>query len=154
MDKEELSTAVLAVHTDIKIREKADRAAVNVPVERLLEVMGQLRDDPAFSFDMLCAHTAIDWPAEQKIELVYQLYSTTHRHYLMATVFLPRTEAIAPSVMQFWQIAEWQEREVFDMFGVRYSGHPDLRRILLEDEWVGHPLLKDYKDDFMLVRPW
>jgi NADH:ubiquinone oxidoreductase subunit C len=69
-------------------------------------------------------------------------------------VKVPRQNPIAPSVHLLWPIAEWQEREVYDLFGVKYAGHPDLRRLFLEDDWKGFPLLKDYKDDFTLERPW
>ena len=154
MDNTELQAAALALHPELKLREKADRPAIQVPVADLIGVMNQLRQSPTLAFDMLCAHTAIDRPTENQIELVYQLYSTTNLHYLMVCVYLPRSAPIAPSVMKIWQLAEWQAREVYDMFGVGYTGHTDLRRVLLEDEWKGHPLLKDYKDDFMLERPW
>ena len=154
MDSAELQNAVLAISPQLKLREKADRPAVEVPPSGFLELMTTLSSDPKFSFDMLCAHSCIDWSAKEQFELFYQLYSTTNRHYLMVSVFLPRANAEAHSVRNIWEIAEWHEREVYDMFGVRYSGHNDLRRILLEDDWKGHPLLKDYKDDFMLERPW
>jgi NADH:ubiquinone oxidoreductase subunit C len=64
-----------------------------------------------------------------------------------------RDNPLVPTVMDIWPIAEWQEREVYDLFGVLYDGHPDLRRLFLEDDWVGFPLRKDYEDDFMLEPP-
>lgn len=155
MDSTELSTTVLALTPDIKIREKAaDRTAITVSAEQLMSVMLKLRNQDTLKFDMLCCSTAIDWLKDGKIELVYELYSTTHKHYLMVTVLLDRTNAIAPSLCSIWEIAEWQEREMYDLFGIRFTQHPDLRRLLLEDNWQGHPLLKDYVDDFMLERPW
>lgn len=154
VETNELLKAVLALHGDITARTKADRTAVSVPPALWHAVAEKLRHDAQFSCDMLIDHTAIDWPAENKIELVYQLYSTAKKHYLMVSVYLPRTEAVAPSVSTIWPIAEFQEREVFDLFGVRYQGHPDLRRLFLDDDWKGHPLLKDYQDDFMVARPW
>ncbi|MGK5082029.1 NADH-quinone oxidoreductase subunit C [Bdellovibrionota bacterium FG-1] len=154
MESAEFQTAILALNPDIKVREKADRVAVVLPLQQAHSIMQVLRTDPRFAFDMLCAHTAIDWPAQQRIELVYQLYSTSLRQYLMVSIDTSRSEGVVPSVADIWAIAEWQEREIYDLFGVRYSNHPDLRRLLLEDDWKGHPLLKDYKDDFMLERPW
>lgn len=154
MEASELLASVLALDSSIVSREKSDRPSVSVPVEVFPRLMSALKGDSHFSFDMLCAHTAIDWPAQEKLELVYQLYSTSKHHYLMVSLYLPRTGPVAPSVCAHWQIAEWQEREVYDMFGVMYSGHPDLRRLLLEDDWKGFPLRKDYQDDFMLERPW
>ena len=154
MDSTELLSAVTALAPDIKPREKSDRTAVTVPVAELHSVMLDLRNREALKFDMLCCSTAIDWLKDGKIELVYQLYSTVHRHYLMVGVSLDRDNAVAPSVSAIWEIAEWHERETYDLFGVRFTGHPDLRRLLLEDDWQGHPLRKDYVDDFMLERPW
>lgn len=154
MDSAALLSAVMALAPDITPREKSDRTAVKVPVEYLLLVMLKLRDQEPLKFDMLCCSTAIDWLKDGKIELVYQLYSTVHRHYLMVGVSLDRKSAVAPSVSALWEIAEWQERETYDLFGVRFTNHPDLRRLLLEDDWKGHPLRKDYVDDFMLERPW
>lgn len=132
-------------------RMKADRAAVETDAAHLPALMRQLRDEPAFAFDVLLDHAAVDWIEAGEFELVYQLYSTRHGHYLMVAVFVPRAEPLVPTVSTVWPIAEWQEREVYDLFGVLYDDHPDLRRLFLEDDWVGFPLRKDYEDDFMLT---
>ncbi|HCM40238.1 MAG: hypothetical protein A2Z97_02760 [Bdellovibrionales bacterium GWB1_52_6] len=153
MDNQSLIAAVTAAANNIKLREKADRAAIEVPAEGLLALMQKLRDDAQFSFDMLCDHTVIDWLAEGTFEFVYQLYSMTHQHYLMVLTRVSRDNPTVPSVSSLWKIAEWQERECYDMFGALYDGHKDLRRLFLEDDWKGFPLRKDYKDDFMLERP-
>jgi len=153
MNAENLLAAVTAIESGAQKREQCDRSAVTVPIAALFKLMQRLRDDPQLAFDMLCMHTAIDYPAENRIELVYQLYSIKHRHYLMVTTSLPRDRPEAPTLSPVWKIAEWQEREVYDLFGVLYSGHPDLRRLLLDDNWQGFPLRKDYKDEFMLERP-
>lgn len=153
MNPEGLFAAVNAIEPGAQKREKCDRAAVNIPTAALFKLMQRLRDAPQLAFDMLCTHTAIDYPAERRIELVYQLYSRKHRHYLMVATSLARDQPKAPTVSPIWKIAEWQEREVYDLFGVLYRGHPDLRRLFLDDDWQGFPLRKDYKDDFMLERP-
>lgn len=153
MNADHLLAAVTAIESGAQKREKCDRPAVIVPTAALFKLMQRLRDDPPLAFDMLCTHTAVDYPAENRIELVYQLYSITHRHYLMVTTAIPRDRPEAPTVSSLWKIAEWQEREVYDLFGVLYDGHPDLRRLLLDDNWQGFPLRKDYQDEFMLERP-
>jgi len=134
-------------------REKADRPAVQVPPDKLAALALRLRDEPALAFDLLLDHTAIDWIAENRFELVYVLYSTVHGHYLMLTTSVPRETPVVPTLSAVWPIAHWQEREVYDLMGVQYDDHPDLRRLFLEDEWQGHPLRKDYKDDYMLGLP-
>jgi len=154
MESEKLLERVVALDETVEpAGKKADRPAVDVAPGSLAAVMTKLRDEPDLAFDMLCSHTAVDWLAEDRFELVYQLYSTRHRHYLQVGVFVPRKNPLAPTVCPVWPVAEWQEREVYDLFGVLYKGHPDLRRILLEDDWEGYPLRKDYKDDFMLSEP-
>jgi NADH-quinone oxidoreductase subunit C len=153
MEASALLSTVQSLHPGITPREKADRTAVAIPTEDLLPIMRELHDRPDLSFDMLYFHTAIDWLAENRFELVYELYSLRHRHHLLATVSVPRDKPQVASVSKVWRIAEWQEREVYDMFGVLYAGHPDLRRLLLDDSWSGFPLRKDYQDDFMLQRP-
>ncbi len=137
----------------IERREKINRAAVRVPIERLLDVAARLRDDPALAFDMLLDHAAIDWSAESRFELFYHLFSTSHGHALTLTAFVPRDAPVAPTVSRIWPIAEWQEREAYDLMGVLYDGHPDLRRLFLEDDWQGFPLRKDYRDPDMLEFP-
>ncbi len=152
MDAKTLTDAVLELPFGATAREDADRAAVNVSVENLHELLKQLKEDERFSFDMMLTHTAVDYPAEERIELVYYLYSLEHAHHLMVTCSVDRTEPIVPTVSDLWMIAEYREREVYDLFGVLYDGHPDLRRLFLEDDWEGFPLRKDYKDDFMLEK--
>lgn len=153
MDAPSLLAAITALEPEAKEREKADRTAITVPADKVHALALRLRDEPALSFELLYDHTAIDWPEEDRFELVYQLGSLRHGHPLMVSVSIPRGMPVVPTLSTVWPIAEWLEREVFDLFGVLYSGHPDLRRLFLEDDWKGFPLRKDYKDDFVLERP-
>ncbi len=118
---------------------------VIVPRERLTHVARFLHDDPEALFDFCSDVTAIDWPARapQRFDVVYCLYSTTLRHRVRMKVRTSEGDVV-PSLTGVWPAANWLEREVFDMFGVRFGGHPDLRRILMPEDWQGHPQRKDY----------
>lgn len=148
-----LIAAVLAVFPEATPYERpSDCPGVTVPVEHLLACMTLLRNRAEFNFDFLFSHTAVDRFPDDVIELVYLLDSISQHQRLLVSATVPRANPIAPTVSSVWPIAEWQEREVFDLFGVQYENHPDLRRLFLEDDWVGFPLRKDYEDDFMLDR--
>jgi NADH-quinone oxidoreductase subunit C len=114
-------------------------------LDRLPALARFLHDDPESLFDFCSDVTATDWPARapQRFDLVYCLYSTTRRHRIRIKVRAGEHDAV-PSVTSVWPAANWLEREVFDMFGVRFAGHPDLRRILMPEDWQGHPQRKDY----------
>jgi NADH:ubiquinone oxidoreductase subunit C len=153
MDEETLLGSVTRLSTAVALVErKANHSAVQVPVEKLEGVLRQLRDDEALAFDQLLTHTAVDWMETGRLELLYILFSTQYGHTLLVSSLVSRDNPIAPTASGLWRIAEWQEREVYDLFGVQYDGHQDLRRLFLEDDWVGHPLRKDYTDEFMLVK--
>ena len=97
------------------------------------------------SFARLVAVTCIDrYPLEPRFEVVYMLHSIERNERLRIKVAVPSANAVVPSVCSVWAGANWYEREVWDMFGVRFEGHPDLRRILMPDYWQGHPLRKDF----------
>lgn len=114
--------------------------------DRLLEVATFLRGAEGLELDFLQDLTAVDWPARSVIDLVYHLYSFTHRHGIVLKVEADRAAPVVPSLEGIWKAANFLEREVYDLFGVTFTGHPDLRRILLPDDWVGHPLRKDYQE--------
>ena len=117
---------------------------VIVTPDRLLGVMRFLKDDMATAFDYCSDLTAVDWPPrEKRFDVVYCLYSTRHRHRLRVKVRVSETDEV-PSVTEVWPAANWLEREVYDLFGVNIVNHPDLRRIMMPDEWQGHPQRKDY----------
>ncbi|HEV3140940.1 MAG TPA: NADH-quinone oxidoreductase subunit C [Vicinamibacterales bacterium] len=118
---------------------------VIVPVARLLDVARHLRDAPDARFDYLSDLTATDWPPrkEGRFDVVYMLYSTRHRHRVRLKVIVAEDQGIA-SVTSIWPAANWLEREVYDMFGVNFTGHPDRRRILMPEDWQGFPQRKDY----------
>jgi NADH-quinone oxidoreductase subunit C len=118
------------------------QSILTVDRSRLAEVALHLRDKE--EFDMLADLTAVDWPKrEKRFDVVLNLYSFAKNERLMVKVQAADAEEV-PSVVSVWPTANWQEREVFDMFGIVFSGHPDLKRILLPDEWQGYPLRKDY----------
>jgi NADH-quinone oxidoreductase subunit C len=123
------------------------RGEVTVVVARddLHRALGTLRDDSELAFDVLADITASDWPdREPRMWLAYELYSMRKKHRVRVKVGLAENDLVAPSIVSLWPGADWFEREVFDMFGVEFDGHPDLRRIIMPDDWSGHPLRKDY----------
>ena len=120
---------------------------------RLLEVLRACRDEPDLAFDVLADFTAVDYskfPGREdgpRFEVVYHLLSIAHNHRVRVKVGVEEDDAVVPTASGLWPIANWLEREVWDMFGVRFEGHPDLRRLLMYEEFVGHPLRKDYPID-------
>jgi NADH-quinone oxidoreductase subunit C len=109
---------------------------------QLLEIARYSRDEE--KFDLLEDYTAVDWPRrEKRFDLVAQLYSFTHNARLRLKIPL-RADEQPESLVSIWPAANWLEREIFDLFGIAFRGHPNLKRILLPDEWQGHPLRKDY----------
>src|SRR5687768_16978937 len=119
---------------------------LNVHPLDLKKVCANLHDHPSAFFDMLSCITAVDnGPQVGTLDVIYNLYSIPFNQHLTLKVVLPREQPEIDSVQDIWKTANWHEREAWDMFGVKFSGHPDLRRILLPADWEGHPLRKDYK---------
>jgi NADH-quinone oxidoreductase subunit C len=116
----------------------------------LLDALRFCRDEPTLRFDVLMDLTAADYltyPGREdgpRFEVVYHLYSLPHNHRVRLKVRVDEDDAVVPTAVPLWPIANWLEREVWDMFGVRFDGHPDPRRLLMYEEFVGHPLRKDY----------
>jgi NADH-quinone oxidoreductase subunit C len=120
--------------------------ALKISADDLLTVMDLLFRDPSVYFDMLSCVTGIDnGPQASTMEVAYNLYSIPFHYQLMIKVVLPRENLEIESVSHIWKTADWHEREIFDMYGVQFKNHPDLRRILMPADWEGHPLRKDYK---------
>jgi len=119
---------------------------VLVKADEIAAVCRFLKEDPRTQMDCLMNLTAIDWPKRNQIDVVYHLFSYPLRHVFILKVQLDRAAPVVPSLEPIWKAADWLEREQFDLLGVQFQGHPDLRRIMLPDDWVGHPLRKDYKE--------
>ena len=129
-------------------RDNGNETAV-VAGERLEEIALFLRDDPELRFDMPIDNTAVDWPSrgEPRFDVVWHLYSTTRRHRIRLKVRVSSTDPVCASLTPVWPGMNWHERETWDMYGVRFEGHENLKRVLLYEEFVGHPLRKDYPID-------
>ncbi len=141
---ERFGAAIVATHAH-----RGDHTAV-VTRDAILDVLRFCRDDDRLACAMLSDLTAVDYlkfPGREdgpRFEVVYQLYSLVHNHRLCLKVRVDEDDAVVPTAVSLWPIANWLEREVWDMFGIRFAGHPDLRRLLLYEEFSGHPLRKDY----------
>jgi NADH-quinone oxidoreductase subunit C len=122
----------------------AGEVTVLLDKDSLLSVCRFLKGDPAMGLDYLSNLCGVDYPdREKRFEVVYHLFSLTHGHRINLKIQVADQEP-APSVCSVWRTANWHEREAFDLLGIPFEGHPDLRRILLTDEWQGHPLRKEY----------
>jgi NADH-quinone oxidoreductase subunit C len=117
---------------------------VHLRQEHWLDIAKFLHDEPELKLDWLANLSGIDYAADGQLCVVYDLWSFQHRHSFAAKVYCPRDNPHIPSVTHLWRAADWHEREAFDLLGIIFDGHPDLRRILCADDWVGHPLRKDY----------
>ena len=134
----------------VEIHDHRDDHTAVVTRDALLAVLAHCRDDVALAFEILMDLTAVDYlkfPGREdgpRFEVVYHLYSLPHNHRLRLKVRVDEDDPNVPSAVALWPIANWLEREVWDMYGIRFEGHPDLRRLLLYEEFQGHPLRKDY----------
>ena len=119
-----------------------------VAADAIPEVAAFCKAEPDLSFDNLMCLSGVDYPKETppRMEVVYHLFSYAHGHGFVLKVHLPRESPACPTVEGAWAVANWHEREAFDMFGIAFTGHSDLRRILLPDDWEGYPLRKDWQD--------
>ncbi len=127
----------------------AGQVGVLVRKETIKEICLFLRDDPALKMDHLADLTAVDfskYPGDTgaRFEVVYNMISTVHRHRIRVKARVPEDDPRIDSVSSIWQTANWHERETYDLMGIRFTGHPDLRRILMPEDWEGHPLRKEY----------
>jgi NADH-quinone oxidoreductase subunit C len=125
---------------------RGDETAI-VKRESFLDIARFIKKDPEFDMNILMDQTAVDglgmnW--RPRYEVVYHFYSLKKNHRLRIKVKIDERDMMMPSAVNLWPIANWFEREVWDMFGIRFDGHPNLKRILLYEEFVGHPLRKDY----------
>lgn len=146
LEFQQLVDVVKKISNDVHIDEKATPRALVIPTADLTKVCQELHQHPSFYFDMLSCLTAIDnGPETNTMEIAYNLYSIPFNHHLMLKVILPREKPEIDSLAAIWRTANWHEREAFDMYGIKFNGHPDLRRILLPADWEGHPLRKDYQ---------
>jgi NADH-quinone oxidoreductase subunit C len=126
----------------------------SVQAKEWLEVAQYLKNDRELLFDGLMCIAAID--NKEKLTAAYFLYSYTHRHRVTVKVDAPREDPRMPSAVPVWNHANWQEREEYDLMGIIFEGHPDLRRVLLPEDWIGHPLRKDFKepDEYRGIMTW
>lgn len=132
----------------ISVKEFRGQASVTIKKDRLVDICRWLHDEPEMGFDYLQDLCGVDYPKIEKglprFEVVYHLYSMTHRHAVRLKAQVSEVDCSIESVVPIWIGANWHERECFDMFGITFRGHPDLRRILMPEDWEGHPLRKDY----------
>ena len=123
---------------------KGPEARMNVDRATGFEILMRLKE---MGFEYLNCISAVDWVASGELEAVYNLSSLKGPTKCLVRVRVPREDPVVRSVVPLWSTADWHEREAFDLMGIRFDGHPDLRRILTSEDWVGHPLRKDYRDE-------
>jgi NADH-quinone oxidoreductase subunit C len=151
MQTEELTILISTISPDPKQGISKQFPEFVIPGEKLCEVAHELKVNPKTKFDFLFCLTAVD--RKDGFHVVYHLTSSEYNNFIVLRVILAdKMNPTVPTVCGVWSVAEFYEREVFDLFGIRFDNHPDMRRLLLDDDWVGYPLRKDYKDSFTFER--
>jgi NADH-quinone oxidoreductase subunit C len=130
----------------LSIDEFRGQVSVTIRKHKILAIAKYLHEEPELHFDYLRDLFGVDYLGKKnpRFEVVYQMYSLKHRHTLRLKAQVPEEGCSIKSVVSVWKAADWNERECYDMFGIKFEGHPDHRRILLPEDWEGYPLRKDY----------
>jgi NADH-quinone oxidoreductase subunit C len=150
MLKEDLKTKFTAILPLISFEEGGEWLNVMILPEELKTFVIQLRSDPDLVFDYLFCLTCVDWKTH--FTMVYHFSSTQYRHNIVVKAKLDRMNPEIETVSDIWRTAEMLEREVYDLFGIKFLHHPDLRRLIMPDDWEGWPLRKDFEDPVNMIR--
>ncbi|HLO37672.1 MAG TPA: NADH-quinone oxidoreductase subunit C [Lacibacter sp.] len=151
MTNEELKTSIPTLLASGVIEDGSDFLTINVEATDWLSFAKQLRNDASLQFNFLFCLTCVDWKTH--LTMVYHLRSTILRHEIVVKAKLDRTNPEIETVSHIWRTAEFHEREVYEMFGVKFLNHPDLRLLILPDGWEGKkPMLKDFEDPINMIR--
>lgn len=148
MFNEELKTALTGLHSLSNLNDEGEW--LTVYTDDWLHLAKKLRRHPDLYFDYLFCLTCVDWKTH--LTMVYHLSSTKHRHNIVVKSNLDRKDPAIESVSHIWKTAEFHEREVYELFGVKFLNHPDLRNLILPDDWEGYPLRKDYDDPINMIK--
>lgn len=153
MTREELKNKIHQFESDISFEEKEIETqflTILISSEKSYKLISQLKKDRDISFDYLFCQTGIDYL--DYLEVIYHLRSTSHKHEIVIKAKIEdRENPEIDSVYNLYKTADFHEREIFDLFGIKFKNHPDLRRIFLDDDWEGFPLRKDYVDEINIV---
>ena len=151
MQTEELTNLITSLVPDQKPGISKQYPEYIIPAEKIHQLAKMLKENPQTKMDYLFSLTASD--RKDGFNVVYHLTSTTYHHIVVLKVILAdKANPVMATISDLWNAAEYFEREVFDLFGIKFENHPDLRRLFLDDDWVGYPLRKDYKDPFIFER--
>lgn len=151
MTKEELKIKLTELFPTATFDESGEWLNINITPADLITVTEALRNKPELNFDYLFCQTCVDWKTH--LTMVYHLESTTHRHQLVVKIQLDRNKPEIETVSHIWRTAEFNEREAYEMFGVNFLNHPDLRLLILPDGWEGkNPLRKDFEDPVNMIK--
>ena len=150
MNNEELKSRIFELLPPATFEEGSGWVTAAIDSGAWLSLAREIREEPGLQFDYLFCVTAIDWKTH--FTMVYHLTSTIHRHTLVVKAKLDHARPVIGSVAGIWRTAEFHEREAYDLMGVIFTGHPDLRRLFMTEEWNGWPLRKDYEDLINMIK--
>jgi NADH/F420H2 dehydrogenase subunit C len=150
MDNETLKARILGIVPEAQQEENKQFLTLLIPANKMHDLALELRNGQEFAFDFLSCLSGVDYG--KQLAVVYHLNSTRYKHALVLKVKTDdRVNPCFDTVYDIWRTAEFHERETYDMFGIRFNNHPDLRRIFLDEDWKGYPLRKDYVDEVNIV---
>jgi NADH-quinone oxidoreductase subunit C len=150
MNKDELRTRLMELLPSAGFEDGTEWTTLLIDPVEWKGLAWQLRSTEGLDFDYLFCVTAVDWKTH--FTMVYHLSSTIHRHTLIVKANLDRNDPMIGTVSDIWRTAELHEREAYDLMGIRFIGHPDLRRLFMTDDWKGWPLRKDYEDPVNMIK--